>query len=307
MNPILNPVHWYHRRRRILPRLGEETARVMGACHLPITSSDRRLWNWRGKHRGQRAFIIGNGPSLSPADLDRLKNEVTFASNKIFLAFRETDWRPTYYSVSDVLVAENNGQTIDRLQLTKVFGSSVRPVLQRHGSNRRAGARTDCDRPITWLRELPTRRPRFSTNCAAGVHGGFSVVYHQLQLAFHLGIREVYLLGMDFSFSIPTARAGQSVHGAVLESTGERNHFHPEYRQPGERWTMPRLDRQYEAFTRAKQAFLAAGGEIVNVSRETKLDVFPRADFGHVLRPPCPATFPPAGKRATPPVQGRAA
>ena len=33
-------------------------------------------------HSGRRAFIIGNGPSLTVADLERLKGEVTFASEQ---------------------------------------------------------------------------------------------------------------------------------------------------------------------------------------------------------------------------------
>ena len=63
---------------------------------LPNPSNSRRLKALEDIHRGRRAFIVANGPSLRTEDLDRLKSEVTFASNKIHLAYDETDWRPIY-------------------------------------------------------------------------------------------------------------------------------------------------------------------------------------------------------------------
>lgn len=47
--------------------------------------------------QGKRCFIIGNGPSLTAQDLDKLKNEDSFAFNRIFYIFNQTDLRPTYY------------------------------------------------------------------------------------------------------------------------------------------------------------------------------------------------------------------
>lgn len=43
------------------------------------------------------AYVIGNGPSLTPAVLDGLIGKNTFAVNRIHLIYDKTDWRPTYY------------------------------------------------------------------------------------------------------------------------------------------------------------------------------------------------------------------
>lgn len=56
----------------------------------------------KGIHAGKRCFIIGNGPSLCAEDLDKLKDEYTFAANRIYEIFYLTEWRPTYYFVVDV-------------------------------------------------------------------------------------------------------------------------------------------------------------------------------------------------------------
>ncbi len=252
--------------------------RLMAAADWPLSERDRRLHQLKDLHRGRRAFVIGAGPSLKRTDLDRLGDDITFASNKIYLAFEETAWRPTYYSVTDVLVARNNSEEIRDLDLTHIHSEHVRPVL---GDDPR----------FLYLRHLPAIRlfgtspQRFSRDLNRGVYGGSTVIYHQLQLAFYLGIREVYVIGVDFSFDVPKGTvtdAKTELGETVIRSRGEVNHFHPDYRKPGESWTMPELDKQRLAFSRAREAFEAAGGRLINASRQTRLDVLPRADFDRV-------------------------
>jgi hypothetical protein len=231
---------------------------------------------FKNKHWGKRCFIIGNGPSLKIADLDQLKGEITFACNKIYLAFDQTDWRPTYYSVLDVLVAENNKDKINGLNLCKVFHEYVRPYMK--GAD-----------DIIWLHGLPdpvgdgNQEGKFSTDALKGVYGGWTVLYPQIQLAFYMGIRTIYLIGVDFSFIVPERTGRTCASGDILEHQGEVNHFHPEYRKPGETWTVPLLDLQYKAFLSARKTFEANGGVIINASRKTALDVFPCADFDTVM------------------------
>ena len=94
---------------------------TLAAHGFPMTANDRKLAALKDKHKGQRCFVIGNGPSLRISDLDRLKDEITFASNKIYLAFEETDWRPTYYTAVDRLVIESLHEVISHLDLTKLL------------------------------------------------------------------------------------------------------------------------------------------------------------------------------------------
>jgi hypothetical protein len=249
----------------------------MHALEIPVTANDRRLAALKDVHKGQRAFIIGTGPSLRISDLHRLQKELTFACNKIYLAFNETDWRPTYYSVIDMVLAEHNRKTISELELCKIFRHDLQPYFRGTPGIVYVRARRN-----------PTKQgepqPAFSENLLVGAYGGATVVYVQLQLAFHMGIREIYLIGLDFSFSVPESTGEVTKHGEiVLRGSPKINHFHPAYREPGERWTFPRLDLQYEAFECAKEAFERAGGFIANASRETALDVFPLVDFDELV------------------------
>ena len=242
---------------------------------LPFTRNSRRLLALKDRHQGERCFIIGTGPSLLVEDLDRLVNEITFASNKIFLAFDQTRWRPTYYSVFDILVAQQNKKQIKELELNKIMSLPMLPSLDQS--------------EVIWVYTRATEEQvdkptaHFSTNLLRGLYGGRTVIIAQLQLAYYMGIREVYLLGVDFHFNISKPTGEESMHGLVLESQGEKNHFHPEYRKAGEKWTIPRLDHQYKAFGRAKTAFEKQGGTIYNASRQTALDLFPRIDFEAIV------------------------
>ncbi|MFH0879181.1 MAG: hypothetical protein V2A34_05675, partial [Lentisphaerota bacterium] len=234
----------------ILLGMGIAPERIL---HLPKEAlqppnSSSKLAKFMNQHTGRRAFIIGNGPSLKIADLDRLHDEITFASNKIYLAYDQADWRPTYYTVCDYLVAQNNADRINALVETKIFPSS----LQQHGCG---GTHVITyeerfeNKCFDQAREMERAQADFlfSRDARFGVQGGYTVIYHQLQLAFFMGIREVYLIGLDFHFHVPKnvvedPRFTSDVYRKALSSTGECNHFHPDYRKPGENWSVPRMD-----------------------------------------------------------------
>lgn len=89
-----------------------------------------QLSNLRNIHKDSRTFIIGSGPSLRIEDLDKLKYKITFACNKLYIAFEKTDWRPNYLSVIDNLVAKNCTDKLKSLPIKKVFSSVDMPCFQ---------------------------------------------------------------------------------------------------------------------------------------------------------------------------------
>ena len=60
------------------------------------------------KYENKRCFIVGNGPSLNIADLESIKNEITFGFNRIYYMFDKTDWRPTFYCSEDIQILQNS-------------------------------------------------------------------------------------------------------------------------------------------------------------------------------------------------------
>ncbi len=95
-------------------------------------SNARKLRRFRNLHAGERCFVIGNGPSLAIADLERLTGEVTFASNKIYLLFEQTPWRPSYYVAEDDHFIQQHGDDIRRWRGFVKFLNSRWRHLYRH-------------------------------------------------------------------------------------------------------------------------------------------------------------------------------
>ncbi len=84
----------------------------------------------KDRYRGKRCFLIGNGPSLRIEDLDKLHehHEITFACNKIYNVFRNTEWRPDFYVMMDVWVLRSDTRNI--LNVTPKT-TTVGPAIQR--------------------------------------------------------------------------------------------------------------------------------------------------------------------------------
>jgi len=246
------------------------------------TQRRRSLHALNGAFSGQKAVVIGMGPSLLRSDLDLLDGFASFACNKIYLAFDETRWRPDFYSINDVLVARNNKGAILSADFskTKVLHSVI--VKEELKAQKDTLIYDYCGglRGITEFGEKS-----FSPDLSVGIRsGGASICVDQLQLAFMMGFQEVYLIGIDFSFdTASSATAGKSASGEVLKSSGEVNHFHKDYRKPGETWTVPLLDEQREAFDICRRVFEASGRKLYNASRETKLDVIERVHFEDIF------------------------
>lgn len=243
------------------------------------TGDLRALAELRDRHAGRRAFVIGNGPSLRVEDLDRLRDEVTFAANRVHLAFDRTAWRPTHYAVSDQLVLEADRAIIDGLSLpSMVFPDRARGLIRA-----RPGVIFYPDGYDKFDESSRVEAIRFSTRAYLGLHGGFSVLYPLLQLAFHTGVREAYLIGVDHSWSIPKGRGGPTVYGQALVNADERNHFDPRYRGANEQWSMPRTRCVEMALARAHQVYSAHGGGVYNATRGGALEVLPRVDLDSLL------------------------
>ena len=49
-----------------------------------------------------RAFVVGNGPSMTVEQLNKLIPEVSFGVNRIHLLYDQTRWRPDYYTYMDM-------------------------------------------------------------------------------------------------------------------------------------------------------------------------------------------------------------
>ena len=255
----------------------------------PSLENSRRLLALRGRYAGRRGFIIGNGPSLQAADLDRIAahGDLSLATNKIFLIFPQTRWRPTLYLIGDTGIARASVAEIGAgFRGNVLFADYLAPHIPPAARYAAFTVRPDY---------VPTQ-PQFSEDLVHGVCRGATITYTAMQVAHWLGLAKVYLLGVDFNYVLPELRPSTEFPGYQTYTPGtERNYCTAGYVKPHEAVVAPNLEHSLCAF-RAAQQFAAASPrfKIYNATRGGQLEVFPRVAFDQVLPPrPAPPPSPP--------------
>lgn len=227
--------------------------------------STRRLADFKDKHRNQRCFIIGNGPSLRQTDLSQLKNEFTFGMNRIYLMFPELGFATSYFLTVNSLVIEQCAQDIRALSIPKFLSWRSHPLIQP----------TD---DIMFLHTTYTG-PKFATDARGRVWEGATVTYVALQLAFYMGFEQVILIGVDHNYTT------QGKPNTTIVSQGDDpNHFNGSYFGKGFRWQLPDLNTSERSYLMARQAYTEAGRQVIDATVGGKLTIFPKVDYNTLFR-----------------------
>jgi hypothetical protein len=226
--------------------------------------SIRRLTALKDIHKGKRAFVIANGPSLKQTDMSRLKNEFTFGMNRIYLMFPELGFSTTYLTVVNDLVIEQTANDLAALKLPKFLAWRSR----HHFPN---------NLPIP---QLPTflytsyTGPHFSSDVRGRVWEGATVTNVTLQLAFHMGFQQIILIGVDHNYST-TGKPNTT----VTSQGDDPNHFSPAYFGKGFRWQLPDLETSEVGYTMVRDAYQKAGREVLDATIGGKLTIFPKVNY----------------------------
>ena len=234
----------------------------------PSTSlvNPQRLERFHNRHRGERVFLIGNGPSLSARDLDLIRGQPSFAMNRIAMIYPHTEWRPTYFVCvtlnvqrpdwnRDIMASVDLGiDTFAWEAYSEHFGDrDVHYVRCSHGTEL-----TPVADPDWWSDDIADRVCKFGTSMLAAI-----------QIAAYMGFSELCLLGCDLGF-----RDG--------DPGADPNHFDPNYGTPGFDSTSLNMN-MLAAHRLALAALTGRGVRIVNATRGGFLDVFERCSLESLL------------------------
>ena len=222
--------------------------------------SRRGLRALKDIHRGERCFIMGNGPSLKNTDLSLLKDEYTFGMNRIFLAFPELGFKTSYLLSVNDLVVEQSNEEIQSLDIPRFVSWRSRKWLKP-------------EKDLYFLYTSYTG-PKFSRDITGRLWEGATVTYIALQLAFYMGFEKVILVGVDHNFTTK----GEP-NKTIVSEGDDPNHFHPGYFGKGFRWQLPDLDTSERGYQMARVYYENAGRQIVDATVGGKLTVFPKVDY----------------------------
>ena len=257
--PLLNTLKTAYDALRRLPQVPD------AYLHPWRRWSRSSLGAMRDIHKGQRGFIIGNGPSLKQTDLSKLRDEITFGMNRIYLMFPELGFTTTYFVSINDLVIEQCAEEIAALPMPKFISWHSNRHFQRFPPK------------MNFLYTTYTG-PQFAYDITRRIWEGATVTNVALQLAFWMGFEQVILIGVDHNFT-----SKGEANKTVVSDGADPNHFDPRYFGKGFRWQLPDLDTSEIGYRMAKEAYERAGRQVLDATVGGKLTIFPKVDYNSLF------------------------
>lgn len=260
---------------------------LYAAGHLPelepsLSPNEQRLLDrnraFKDKHKGQRCFVIGNGPSLKTQELSPLANEVTFVMSGFWKHSIVEKWQPTYYCFADPLFFDGSGPM-------REFFKHLRPRI--HSSTFVVplyGAKIIKEQDLLPVEHTNYVQFRGSLSDAriANLHltkfipGVQSTSQLCIMAAIYMGCSPIYLLGLDHDW---LSHRGMDKHfypDKTIENHPEAHGDVSRYYYKDQARAVVNLWGGYEVLLRVCQR---DGILIFNCTEGGFLDVFPRANY----------------------------
>ena len=225
--------------------------------------SMEELGELKDKYRGERCFIIGNGPSLRDTDVSNLKNEFTFGMNRIYLAFEEWGFQTTFLASVNDLVIEQCVDDFLALDMPRFFSWRSRKFFPKSTSSN-----------LPNFLYTTYAGAKFAEDIRYRVWEGATVTNVCLQLAYHMGFEQAILIGVDHSF-----KSKGEANKTITSDGDDPNHFDPRYFGKGFRWQLPDLDMSEVAYAMARINYERDGRQILDATIGGKLTIFDKVPY----------------------------
>lgn len=234
-----------------------------------------KIRKYRNAHQGEICFILGNGPSLSPVDLDKLadKHIVTFATNRIYNIFPHTHWRPTYYVCEDPHIIREKQAEIRSIPAKEKF---IPVELKWYHDVILPGALFyhENDFPMT------VNEYGFSPDIAKEIVNRGTVTFACMEIAAYMGFSEIYLLGVDHNYQVTI-----DIDGNVVTDPNAKDYFCEGYDDDIKHVAVHNMGQNTRAYLGAKGYCDTTGKTaIYNATRGGKLEVFDRVSFDDIVK-----------------------
>ena len=238
--------------------------------YFSMTRYGEKLKSFHNRFPNRRCFLIGNGPSLSPEDLETLAlhKEICFGFNRIYHIFNQTSWRPDFYICQDEKMLSGCVDAVCALDLPVKFI----PIQMKwyHGIHIPDAIyfnilQQNVDDPHNF---------RFSENPAQCLYNSSTVLYTAAQLAAYMGFSQIYLLGVDHHF-----RVSQNSQGKIIVDDQAKDYFSELYNIDRGKLFIPNPEKSTLTYAAMKSHCEKRNIQIHNATRGGKLEVFPRVSF----------------------------
>jgi hypothetical protein len=241
----------------------------------------RHLKGFKDIHRGDRCFLVGNGPSLKYHDLRKLCGEKTFVSNLFVLHESAYTIEPNYYCIS--CWTHWHG---DR------FTESLRRGLSKFGENTKVFLEYDARRVVSRTHGLNRRQvnylflnekalvweDQFGVDIQKPLCWGRTIMIDfVIPLACYRGFREIYIIGVDLEYDTNNAKSKDGSYFYDITEDDREVVFQTSIFK--EETSEERIGQVIRAFSVVDRHLNNTEHRIYNAGHGGRLEVFPRVNY----------------------------
>ena len=241
-------------------------------------SNKKKFLQIKDSFLGKRVFLIGNGPSLNLTPLYLLKNEYTMAFNRFNLLFERLNWKPSFYSVIDSVVAKDMAEEINLVNPQVKY--AFFPDIHADGTVFKKFIRSSEN--VYWLKP---GFGDFNTSLPDIILGG-TVSFAAIQILIFLGFKEIILIGVDMNYKIHTTVDTLDGNTITAKYDDDPNHFDPRYFGSQRSYHQPdqaALVSMFNAFEKAAVFSTKNGCKIINAGYNSAVECFPKVEFSSLF------------------------
>ena len=227
-------------------------------------------------HQGQRCFIIGNGPSLTPNDLDRIKDEYSFAANRIYHIFDSTKWRPSYYvSIDSTVIPFEINNIKSKMSCPKFINYKAKVFGRKQEDN----IWYICLKGKFRINPRDPVADTLNDDLSKYVTWVHTVTVTSIELAIYMGFKEIYLLGVDHSYAKKVDRSGKVYDDPTVKSSYFEGMKDFQGKPDKGSVMFQYIESSNYSYELAKKFAQEKDVKIYNATRGGKLEIFERVNF----------------------------
>ena len=255
--------------------LGPALILVRGVQILSFQKTDdskyiKKLHNTK---KGQSCFIVGNGPSITAEDLDKIIGFDSFASNRVYCIFDRTHWRPSYYMALDRIITRGiQEEDLKELNGAAIFlydKEVVDKYKRQYNIHRVLMGGTYNVRPEKQvISKVNEDVSKYFTRAQ-------SVTVALFELAIYMGYSNIILLGIDHSFPNEVGMDGKETHN-------DSEHHFDGYK--GNIWKIAYKEAITKSYEVIGEYCKNHGIRIINCTRGGNLELFERMNLDDLLK-----------------------
>jgi uncharacterized Rossmann fold enzyme len=244
----------------------------------------------KDKYKGERVFVIGNGPSLKDINMSLLKDEFTFSFNRAYIAYNDWGFYPSFYMcVDEVVLPDNKKEIIDLINKKETkktlffFPHKAKNILINKNRVFYFGAKS-------FINDFNENIQKWAVLQNVGATS--------MQIAVYLGFKTIILLGCDCNYVekpdsvIIDRKESRRVGWTAYESKkdDDPNHFLPGYFGKGKKYSIPNAQNHLLGWNKIKKwidIYNMVNSEkikILNASNISKITCFAKCDINDVMK-----------------------